>query len=102
MKRLACLLLIVPLLTIPACSDDDPATPADDFQVTVQVTDEAGDPVEGLALSLLSDNPYLLYKSGIAAMSVIEFAQGRECRVVLSVEDVEGRQVRVFPGGRWC
>ena len=44
MKRLACLLLPAVLLLVPACSDDDPATPAADY-VPVGTTDASGEVV---------------------------------------------------------
>ncbi|RKZ09770.1 hypothetical protein DRQ50_14840 [bacterium] len=96
MKRLVCLSLVLLLLTVSACSDDDPATPVETFKVTFQVRDTAGDPVAGLKLSLFNDNPYLQWKAGIAALTTIQFTHEVACHATLTVEDIEGNTVRIL------
>lgn len=93
LKRLACLLLILPFLMVPACSDD-PAAPTDDIRVTVRVRDAAGDPVAGLYLTLLSDNEFLQDdfpdKRGGKASVTIPFTLARYAHIDVTVEDIEG------------
>ena len=103
MKRLLCLLLL-PVLLVPACGDDDPATPGDDpaFGVTVRVTDTAGDPVAGLDIALISDNDYLQddfppYKRGVAAVTKIAWQQPAVGRATAVGPSAAGAPARRLP-----
>ena len=102
MNRLVCLLLVMPLLAIPACSDDDPAGPAV-FKVTVRVLDAAGEPVAGLQLTMLSDNDFLQDdfpdKMGGKAAVAIRWTQPQEGRTRLIIEDIEGEPVATLVDG---
>ncbi len=60
-RPLFALLLPLLVLLVPACGDDAPASP-ESFKLTVAVTDQAGDPVPGLDMSLVQDTPY--YQDG--------------------------------------
>lgn len=91
MKRFLCLLLVIPVLLIGACSDD-PASP-ESFLVTVRVTDSGGAPVEGLSLFMLSDNEFLQDSFADKAAVSIIFRMSAPGRATLTVEDVEGDPV---------
>jgi len=81
-------------LGLGACSDDDPVKPQE-FTVTIQVTDPAGNPVEGLRVGLLNDNPYM--QDGIAvakASAAIRFQIPVPCRVQCAIQDIEGQAIR--------
>jgi len=87
-----------------ACSDDDPVKPAE-FAVVIHVTDPAGDPVEGLRVGLVNDNPFLPdgFSTAGAAMEipfsaavVIPFTAELVARARMTVEDIEGRVIRVL------
>lgn len=99
MKRLAWILL--PLFLLPAgCGDDDdPVTPVEKFEVTVRVVDEQGAPVAGLALSMVSDNPFLPGAPSTKALTHIECTVPTVSQVAMRVEDMEGELVRRLVGG---
>ena len=65
-------------LCVGACSDDDPAKPAE-FAVTIQVTDPGGDPVEGLRVGLVNDHAFF-QDGGMAAKACL--GSGRSTRSV--------------------
>ena len=54
--------ILTALLLAPGCSDDDDPTTPEGFQVTIVVTDDAGNPLEGLDLSMVPELPY--YQDG--------------------------------------
>jgi hypothetical protein len=99
------LLILMALLLVSACSDDDPVVPPE-FKVTIEVTDPQGDPVEGLDLSLTMDLEFLQDKQdppGRPAVA-IPFELDQETIVRLSIDDITGSEVRllgeqVFPAG---
>lgn len=92
MRRL--LILSVLALCLAGCSDDG-AAPDDGFDVTVRVTDPAGDPVAGLEITLCSDNEFLLDKQAKPSVR-IEFEAAEVADVLLSVVDVAGGHVRTL------
>lgn len=96
------LLLLAAVLWLPACGDDDPTGP-ETFKVTVVVTDAAGHPVPGLDMSLVPDTPF--YQDGKHQDSkadpgrpavTIPFQLDQESDVRLSIEDIEGAEVRLL------
>jgi hypothetical protein len=95
MKRLIWLPLIL-LLAPAGCGDDDPVAPREDFAVLVRVTDLDGLPVAGLALSLVSANPYLPGQAPAKARTTVPFRMARAAHATLRVEDVEGGHVRTL------
>jgi hypothetical protein len=99
MKRLTLLLLAACLVLAPACGDDDPATPAP-FKVTVTVTDLADQPVEGLFLTMLSDNDHIQddFPDNKAAVT-IRWTMPAAARAILTVEDVAGDHVAALTDG---
>jgi hypothetical protein len=101
-RPLFALLLPLLVLLVPACGDDAPASP-ESFKLTVAVTDQAGDPVPGLDMSLVQDTPY--YQDGKSRPAsaepgrpavTIPFTLDQESDVRLSIEDIEGHQVRLL------
>jgi len=95
-KKYLFLALAALCLGVGACTDEDPVKPAE-FAVTIQVTDTAGDPVDGLRVGLVNDNPYLpnAKMSGKAATK-IQFKVPVTSRVRLTIEDIEGREIRIL------
>jgi len=95
MKRLIVVALICCTCLLPACGDDDPVTP-ESFLVTLNVRDAEDNPVPGLYLTLLSENPYM--QDGKLADTRgavrVEFMLPVSCDVRLTIEDVAGRLVR--------
>ena len=88
------LTLVAMCLLAVACSDDDPVKPAP-FAVTIQVTDPAGDPVEGLRVGLVNDHAF--FPDGVTAAKasvVIPFRVDVEVQVRLTIEDIEGQVVK--------
>ena len=79
---------------VGACNDDDPVKPTP-FAVTIQVTDTAGDPVEGLRVHLVNDHAFF-QDGGMAAKAAVAIPFFTEIPVhfVLTIEDIEGRTVR--------
>jgi len=106
--------ILTALLLTPGCSDEDPTT-TEEFQVTIVVTDDAGNPLEGLDLSLVPELPY--YQDGKRippSVSVLGISRMRAfpnpftavVRVTyefefaghlhLGIEDIEGNEVRTL------
>lgn len=105
-KLLLALTLAALCLGAGSCGDDDPVKPAG-FAVTVKVTDPAGNPVEGLRVGMVNDTPY--YQDGLQAEKAaggIQFELPMPVGVRITIEDVEGREIRVLvfeeelPAGR--
>jgi len=101
------LALVAWCLLAVACSDDDPVKPAE-FAVIIQVTDPAGDPVPDLRVGLVNDNPFSPDGFNTAkatmvipfdAIVVIPFKAVLVARVSLTIEDIEGRVIRVLGEG---
>ena len=101
--QLSLALVAVCLLAI-ACTDDDPVKPAE-FAVIIHVTDPAGNPVEDLQVGMVNDNPFFPDGFGTAkapleipysAAVVIPFRAGLEARARITIEDIEGRVIRVL------
>lgn len=98
------LALVAVCLLAVACSDDDPVKPAE-FAVIIHVTDPAGDPVEGLRVGLVNDHDYFQdgfseIRAGLKipfdAKVIIPFEAFMVARVRLTIEDIEGRVIRVI------
>jgi hypothetical protein len=106
--------ILTALLLAPGCSDDDPATPAS-FQVTIVVTDDAGNPLEGLDLSMVPELPY--YQDGkristsvlapdVSRMSAFPNPYSAVVKVAyqlefaghlhLGINDIEGNEIRAL------
>ncbi len=97
------LALVAMCLLAVACNDDDPVKPAE-FAVIIQVTDPAGDPVEGLRVGLVNDHDYFQdgfinakVPEGIPFSAAVEipFTAKLFARARMTIEDIEGRLVRV-------
>jgi len=73
---------------------DDATTPDDSFQLTVVVTDSAGDPVPDLDLVVLMDSPY--YQDGLAAKArvTLGWTQPQVAYDVVTIEDAAGAHLR--------
>jgi hypothetical protein len=69
--------------------------------VTVQVLDESGDPVPGLLMGLVSDNPYLQDGKGEKAAARIEVTIPTRCWVRFAILDIEGEVVQWLVNGEW-
>lgn len=83
-------------LGVVACDDDDPVKPQE-FAVTLKVVDPDGDPVEGLRVGLVNDCPY--FQDGLSnakAAVAIRFRVIVSANVRVSVQDIEGREIRVL------
>jgi len=95
MRKLHLSLSLVALcLLAVACGDDDPVKP-ENFSVTIQVTDPAGDPVEGLRVGLVNDHAFLPDGVGTAkAAVVVPFRVDIEAQALLTIEDIEGQVVQ--------
>lgn len=105
MRKLHLSLALVTLcLLAVACGDDDPVKPAE-FAVIIHVIDPAGDPVEGLRVGLVNDHDY--FQDGFSkaraglripfdAKVIIPFEALVVARVRLTIEDIEGRVIRVI------
>ena len=95
MRKLHLSLALVALcLLAVACGDDDPVKP-EEFSVTIQVTDPAGDPVEGLRVGLVNDHAF--FPDGVSkarASAVVPFRVAVEAQARLTIEDIEGQVVR--------
>lgn len=101
------LALVAAALWLPACGGDDDPTGPETFKVTVVVSDPSGNPVPGLDLSLVPDTPF--YQDGKSDPGrpavTIPFQLDQESDVRLSIEDIEGTEVRLLgdqtlPAGR--
>jgi len=95
LKALAISTIIMTILLVASCSDDNPVTP-ESFLFTIEVVDTAGNPVSGLKLSLAADLPYYqdgLFSPGKAAV-VIPFNAAVSCSTRILIKDVSGTQVR--------
>ena len=96
--------LLVLVLALVACSDDDPVTPPEDenFALTVTVLDAAGQPLVDEPVHLmprLPDGILPIGKDGVAAVPpavVIPFTVPRACLVDMEVRDVTGATVRTL------
>jgi hypothetical protein len=104
MRKLHLSLALVALcLLAVACTDDDPVKPAE-FAVIIHVTDPAGNPVEDLRVGMVNDNPFLPdgFSGATAAMElpysaavVVSFSADVVARARMTIEDIEGRVIRV-------
>jgi hypothetical protein len=99
------LIVLAASVWLPACGDDDDPTSPQPSQivVVVEVTDPAGDPVEGLDLSLTMDTDFFQDKIALPAAGepgrpavTIPFRVDRLSQVRLSVEDIAGQEVRLL------
>ncbi|MCP4571387.1 MAG: hypothetical protein GY838_03475 [bacterium] len=105
MPRMFPFVLAVLLLT-PACGDDD-GSPSGRFAVTIEVVDNAGEPVPGLELTLWNDSPFLQDAGPVKAVTHVAWVQPLAARTRLTVEDIEGELVQVltdeehFAGDHW-
>jgi len=100
MRKLQLSLALVALcLLAVACSEDDPVKPAK-FAVTIKVTDPAGEPVEHLRVGLVNDCPYF-QDGGLAAKAavVIPFRTAYSVTVRLTIENIDGEEIRVLVEG---
>ena len=83
-------------LMISACGDDDGVKPSS-FRVVINVSDDQGNPVSGLDLSLVPDTPF--YQDGKASgyrpSVIIPFILNQPANARLSIEDIEGVEVRL-------
>jgi hypothetical protein len=107
--------ILTALLLAPGCSDDDDPTTPESFQVTIVVTDDAGNPLEGLDLSMVPESPY--YQDGkriptsvlapdrsrMSAFpnpfnSVVKVAYELEFagHLHLGIDDIEGNEIRAL------
>ncbi len=100
--HLSLALVALCLLTV-ACNDDDPVKPAE-FAVVIHVTDPAGDPVVGLRVGMVNDHEYFQdgfnnarISMGIPFSAAVEipFKAAIIARGRLTIEDIEGRVIRV-------
>jgi len=95
MRKLHLSLALVALcLLAVACGDDDPVKP-EEFSVTIQVTDPAGDPVEGLRVGLVNDHAFI--PDGVSkarTSAVVPFQAAVEAQARLTIEDIEGQVVQ--------
>jgi hypothetical protein len=91
--RLLSLVAVVLCLGTAACTDDDPVRPQK-FAVTVKVVDAAGAPVEGLLMSVTSDNPYLQDGRSAKAATIIPFQMPVPAIAELTIADIEGLVIR--------
>lgn len=92
------ILALLVFTVLIGCGDDDPVTPPE-FQVTIQVTDPQGQPVEGLDLSLVPDTPFYQdgnQGSGDRPATVIPFQVAQASDIRLAVEDITGAEVRLL------
>ena len=104
MQKLQLSLALVALcLLAVACGDDDPVKPAE-FAVVIHVTDPDGNPVEDLRVGMVNDHPFFPDKFGTAkaameipysAAVVIPFRAEVVARARVTIEDIEGRIIRV-------
>lgn len=87
---------------ISSCSDDSPTVlppvENDPFFVEFWVVDTAGEPVEGIQITLYNDHDYL-QKSANKAVNKTRFSLAAEARAILYVMDVEGDTVRTLVHG---
>lgn len=83
-------------LLMVACNDDDPVKP-EEFAVVIQVTDLAGDPVEGLRVGLVNDHAFF-QDGGRAAKALVRipFRTALEIRARWTIEDIEGTVIKVM------
>ena len=99
MRPLIIGLLVLTVLAGIGCSDDDSVVVPPDFQVTIRITDPQGFPVEGLDMSLVPDTPF--YQDGAKSPDyrpsvIIPFVVEHESNVRMSLEDIEGTEVRLL------
>ena len=112
---------LIPVLLVPACSDDDDPTAPTGFQVVIEIVDGQGDPLEGLDLGAVPESPY--YQDGKASdgdemppppplsypypcpfngVVAMIFTVAEPGHVRLAVEDIEGTEIRVLVDGEFA
>ena len=95
MKRILTLWALAAVLTAGGCGDDT-VTPSNNMNLTINVTNSAGDPVPGAEVLVLMDSPYY-QDAGLAKASVqLRWVQPIATRVRLAIEDVAGGRVRAL------
>lgn len=99
LKVILLMLFISGLALVSACGDDDGPVKPGSFRFTIRVVDPDGDPVEGLDLSLAPNVPF--YQDGKKSPDYrpavsIPFVLQQESNVRMSIEDVEGNEVRLL------
>ncbi len=86
-------------LGVGACDEENPVKPPE-FGVTIQVKTPAGDPVEGLRVGLVNDTPYFQDgKDTKKAAVLIQFQMATPAGARISIEDIEGREIRLLVDG---
>ena len=124
MNRTTCpvfmLTLTLVIFGLVACSDDEIINEPEAFAVTITVTDSAGSPVPGLKLTMAPETAFyfdgkagdstplpLLFENGISSLHpnpfwpaiTIDYSTETISHTRLSVEDIEGTEVRLLFNG---
>jgi hypothetical protein len=104
-ERLAHVALLLAVAAFCGCggdAGDDPTGPVDTFRLTVQVTDQAGEPVSGLRASLSPQIPLIDYPYSLAPAPDTGASDGGDPTVDLEVLDIVGAVVRSdLAVGQW-
>jgi hypothetical protein len=97
MKRLGVAFLMTAILIVSTSCDNDDGTTPQAFTLTVEVVDETGAPMPGLAMSVAADLPWYQDKAGTDRAAVaIPFQVAVPCNVYLAIEDVTGAEIRLL------
>ena len=101
-----CVLVLAVALGGFGCGDDDPVTPQETFEVTLEVVDTEDNPVPGLEVGLLNNFPGFHYDvSGGTVSAVgtpdkakvgIEFIVAEAAHIRIKTSDIEGNIVRAL------
>ena len=97
MRQLGLFLVMVGMcLGVGACDEENPVKP-EIFGVTIQVKTPAGEPVQGLRVGMVNDTPYFQDGKDAARVGVvISFVMATPAQARLSVENIEGREIRLL------